>query len=202
MRSRISQRPIRTRSTARADTAPARVAPGLGERRQADPAPVAGARQLRPRLQGPLDGDGGGFPEGAGVVLYSLKKPGQPLARDNIGGLLATVVVRDGRFISGYVGLDFLLCGKNGGDPDAYPDGTAIDIVAVVGIDFDPAFNIALPRDGIALARATFTVDSRRPLPLTQRCFAETLLSRRGSSTITGSPTATWRGTGCRSARR
>ena len=133
-----------------------------------------------PNCQGHLMAMGSGFPEGAGVTLYSLKEPGRGLNRDNIGGLLATVVAHEGRFVSGYVGLDFLLCAKGGNISTAYPDGTAIDIVAAVNLDFDYTFDTAVPKDGIALARATFVVDSRHPIPLTQRCFAETFLCTTG----------------------
>lgn len=119
---------------------------------------------------------GSGFPEGAGVALFALKEPGLPLKLENIRTALATVVVREGRFVNGFVGLDLLLCGKNGGDPTDYPDGTVIDIVAAVGTSFDDLW----PSDGTALARTTFTVDSRRPIPLMQRCFAETLLCTAG----------------------
>ena len=133
-----------------------------------------------PDCQGRLMAMGSGFPEGAGVTLYFLKEPGRGLNRDNIGGSLATVVAHEGRFVSGYVGLDFLLCARGGTTPTAYPDGTAIDIVAAVGIDFDYNFDTAVPKDGIALAHATFVVDSRHPIPLTQRCFAETFLCTTG----------------------
>ncbi len=124
-----------------------------------------------PDCQGRIMAMGSGFPEGAGIALYTLKRSGQPLTLDNIGGLLATVVVRNSRFVSGYVGLDFGLCAKYG-VADNYPDGTIIEIVAAVGTSFDDLW----PSDGTALARTTFTVDSRRPIPLTQRCFAETML--------------------------
>ncbi len=56
---------------------------------------------------------GSGFPEGAGVALFALKEPGLPLKLENIRTALATVVVREGRFVNGFVGLDLLLCGKN-----------------------------------------------------------------------------------------
>ena len=128
-----------------------------------------------PDCQGRMMAMGSGFPEGVGIALYILKRAGQPLTLDNVGGLLATVVVRDGRFVSGYVGLDFGLCAKYG-VADNYPDGATIDIVAAVGTSFDDLW----PSDGTALARTTFTIDSRYPIPLTQRCFAETMLCTAG----------------------
>lgn len=112
------------------------------------------------------------FPEGAGVALYALKAPGLPLRLENIETLLGTVVVEEERFVAGYLGLNSLICPQRGYARTPLPNGTQIDIVAAVGTDFADFW----PKDGIELARATFTVDATRPIPATQHCFAATLL--------------------------
>ena len=111
------------------------------------------------------------FPEGAGVALFAMKAPGLPLRLENIRTVVATAVAQDRRFISGYVGLNLLLCPERGSISSPLPDGTQIDIVAAVGTSFEESW----PRDGTELARVTFVVDSSRPVPATQRCFAATL---------------------------
>ena len=111
------------------------------------------------------------FPEGAGIAIYALRTEGLPFARGNIRTLLGTVVVRDGRFVAGNLGLRTLLCGQRAD----YPDGTRIEIVATDTARFDGD----TPRVDAALARAVFTVDSRTPLPTSQRCFVDTLLCAR-----------------------
>ncbi len=113
------------------------------------------------------------FPEGAGVAIYAMRYEGTPFRSENLQTLLGTVVVRDdGRFIGGNLGLFTLLCGMR----DRYPDGTRIEVVAANVANFDGP----KPRDGAALARAIFTVDSSAPLPATQRCFSETFLCVQG----------------------
>jgi hypothetical protein len=137
-------------------------------------APASGA--YGPDCAGRVMALGDRFPEGAGVALYALKAPGLPLTVENIRTLVATVVVRDGRFVSSYVGLDSVLCAERGADPAAYPDGSRIEIVATIGTDLSWPF----PRNGTELARAAFVVERGRPLPMRQRCFAETLLCTQG----------------------
>jgi hypothetical protein len=155
------------------------VAPGLlpGPARAAPPALILAPErgQYRGDCAGPESGTamaiGRDFPEGAGIAIYALRAEGLPLAKGNIATLLGTVVVREGRFVNGYLGLRTLLCYQRA----AYPDGTRIEIVAADTARFDGD----VPRDDAALARAIFTVDGSAPLPASQRCFAETLLCTR-----------------------
>lgn len=136
-----------------------------------------GGGMYGPGCTGRMMALGAGFPAGAGIALFAMKTPGLPFTLENIRTVVATVVAQDGgRFVNGYLGLEGLLCAERGGDPAAYPDGTRIDIVAAIGTDIGDPF----PRAGTELARATFTIDRARPIPVRQRCFAETLLCVQG----------------------